>query len=197
MRIDRVEFVTSATEPEQYPWPDRPEVAFAGRSNVGKSSLINTLIDRNSLVRTSKQPGRTRTINFYDLNGEMYLVDLPGYGYARVSKEERYGWGEMIETYLDVRRNLEVLVCIMDLRRGIEEDDEQLIEAAPHFGVQPILVFTKADKLGSSERTQRVRDIADDFGAEPDEFVVFSSEERMGKRQLWRRIENYTGVLDS
>lgn len=197
MRIDRVEFETSATEPDQYPWPDRPEVAFAGRSNVGKSSLINTLVDRKKLVRTSKKPGRTRTINFYDLNGEMYLVDLPGYGFAKVSKEERYGWGEMIDTYLNIRRNLEVLVCIMDLRRGVEEDDRQLIEAAPHFEVQPVLVFTKADKIGSSERNQRIREIADDCGADPDEFVVFSSEQRLGKRELWRRIETFTGVLDS
>jgi len=197
VRIDRVEFETSATEPDQYPWPDRPEVAFAGRSNVGKSSLINTLVDRKKLVRTSKKPGRTRTINFYDLNGEMYLVDLPGYGFAKVSKEERYGWGEMIDTYLNIRRNLEVLVCIMDLRRGVEEDDRQLIEAAPHFEVQPVLVFTKADKIGSSERNQRIREIADDCGADPDEFVVFSSEQRLGKRELWRRIETFTGVLDS
>jgi GTP-binding protein len=197
LRIDHVEFETSATEPDQYPWPDRPEVAFGGRSNVGKSSLINTLVNRKNLVRTSKEPGRTRTLNFYDLNGELYLVDLPGYGYAKVSKEERYGWGEMIETYLDVRRNLEVVVCVLDLRRGIEEDDQQLIEAAPHFGVQPIPVFTKADKVGSSERQQRLREIASRYGGDPEEFVLLSGEDRRGPRDLWSRIEDYTGIIDS
>jgi len=197
VKIKFAEFVTSADDPRQYPPPNRPEIAFAGRSNVGKSSLINTLVERNNLVRTSKEPGRTRRINFYDVNDELYLVDLPGYGYARVSKRERASWGEIIDTYLQVRRNLELLVCIMDLRRGIEADDQRLIEAAPHFGLHPIVVLTKADKLGESERNRRLREIADQYGADPEEFVVFSSTERMGKRELWRRIEEFTGILES
>lgn len=194
MKIKYAEFVTSATEPDQYPPPDRPEVAFAGRSNVGKSSLMNTLLGRKKLVEVSKKPGRTRTINFFDINGEMYFVDLPGYGYAKVSKAEREAWGPMIDTYLNYRRNLDVLVCIMDIRRGVEEDDMQLIEAAPHFGIQPILVFTKADKLGKQARENRRREIADDFGVEPDEILLFSSHDRIGKRELWRRIETLTGI---
>ncbi len=194
MKIKYAEFVTSATEPEDYPWPDRPEVAFAGRSNVGKSSLINTLVERNDLVETSKQPGRTRTVNFFDINDEFYLVDLPGYGYARVSKEQKRAWGPMIETYLDRRPTLEALVCVMDLRRGVEANDLQLIEAAPHFGTQPILVFTKADKLGKQKRRGRRREIADQFGVDPDEILLFSSKERIGKRDLWRRIEELIGI---
>lgn len=194
MKIKEVDFVTSATEPGEYPPPNLPEVAFGGRSNVGKSSLINTLVGRKDLVRVSKRPGRTRTINFYDVNGELYLVDLPGYGYAKVSKSERFGWGEMIESYLSVRRNLRAIVCIMDLRRGIEPDDTQLIEAAPHFGLHPIMVLTKADKLGTSARKNRVREVADEFGAEPDDFVLFSSEERLGKKELWNRIKTITGI---
>ena len=194
MKVQKAEFVTSATEPDQYPRPDRPEIAFAGRSNVGKSSLINTLLGRKNLVRTSKKPGRTRTINFFDVNGEFYLVDLPGYGYAKVSKKERAAWGPMIDSYLDLRPTLEVLVCIMDIRRGVEDDDMQLIEAAPHFGIQPVLVFTKADKLSKQKRQKRRRELAEVFGVEPDEILLFSSEKRIGKRELWRRLEELTGI---
>jgi len=194
VKIKYAKFVKGATEPEDYPFPDRPEIAFAGRSNVGKSSLINALLERKDLVRTSKQPGRTREINFFDINGEFYFVDLPGYGYAQVSKEQREAWGPMIDTYLDVRRNLEALICIMDVRRGVEEDDRQLIEAAPHFETQPILVFTKADKLGKQERHNRQREIAEEFGVEPDGILLFSSNDRIGKRALWRRIEQLIGI---
>jgi GTP-binding protein len=194
VKIEYAEFVTSATEPDQYPWPDRPEIAFGGRSNVGKSSLINTLIERQDLVETSKQPGRTRTINFFDVNDEFYVVDLPGYGYAKVSREERKAWGPMIETYLQQRRNLEAIVCVMDVRRGLEADDLQLIEAAPHFGIQAVPVFTKADKLGKQKRQTRRREIADILGVEPDEILLFSSEERIGKRDLWRRLEPLVGI---
>ena len=196
MKIKFAEFVKSATEPRDYPAPDKPEVAFAGRSNVGKSSLINTLVNRKKLVRTSKKPGRTQTINFYNVNDELYLVDLPGYGYARVSKAERHAWGPMIETYLDMRPNLVGIVCIMDIRRGVEDDDRQLIEAAPHFGVQPILVFTKADKLGKNEREARRREIAREFGhqVDPEELLLFSSKERIGKRALWKQIKSLTGI---
>jgi len=194
VKIEYAEFVTSATEPDQYPWPDRPEIAFGGRSNVGKSSLINTLIERKGLVETSKQPGRTQTINFFDVNDEFYVVDLPGYGYAKVSREERKAWGPMIETYLQQRRSLEAIVCVMDVRRGLEADDLQLIEAAPHFGLQAVPVFTKADKLGTQKRKKRRREIADLLGIEPDEILLFSSEKRIGKRDLWRRLEPLVGI---
>ena len=195
MKISQVEFLKSAEGPLDYPPADRPEIAFAGRSNVGKSSLLNTLVERKKLARVSKQPGRTQLINFFDLNnGEMYLVDLPGYGYASVSKKKKSDWGPMIETYLDRRPNLMGLVCLMDIRRGAEEDDMQLIEAAPHFGIQPILVFTKADKLSKQKRGNRRREIAENFGVSPDEIILFSTKERLGKRALWRRIEQLTGI---
>lgn len=196
MKIKFAEFVKSATEPRDYAAADKPEVAFAGRSNVGKSSLINTLVNRKNLVRTGKKPGRTQTINFFNVNDELYLVDLPGYGYARVSKSERHAWGPMIETYLDIRHSLKALVCIMDIRRGVEDDDLQLIEAAPHFGVQPILVFTKADKLSKNKRKQRRDEIARGFGGEvdPEELLLFSSTERIGKRALWKQIKVLTGI---
>lgn len=195
MKIKNVEFLKSAENPEDYPPPDRPEIAFAGRSNVGKSSLINTLLGRKRLARVSKSPGRTQLINFFDLNdGEMNLVDLPGYGYAKVSKAKRASWGPMIETYLQSRQNLVGLICLMDIRRGMEEDDQQLIEAAPHFGVQPILVFTKVDKLSKQKRRNRRREIAKEFGVDPDELILFSSKDKIGKRELWRRIEALTGI---
>jgi GTP-binding protein len=194
VRIDFAEFVTSADDPRQYPSPDRPEVAFAGRSNVGKSSVINTLVHRKNLVEVSKTPGRTQRINFFNLNDEMYLVDLPGYGYADVPEEEKHAWGPMIDTYLQRRSNLVALVCIIDVRRGIERDDQQLLEAAPHFDLHPIVVFNKVDKLGSQERTQKRRHWADELGTAPDELVFFSSEDGTGKKQLWKRISDFTGI---
>jgi GTP-binding protein len=194
MKINNAEFIKSATATEHFPPPDRPEVAFAGRSNVGKSSLINTMINRKSLVRVSGTPGRTQLINFFEINGEMYLVDLPGYGFAKVPDDIKDGWGPMIENYLSSRPNLTAMVCIMDLRRGVQEDDLQLIEAAPHFGVQPILVFTKADKLNTQKRKQRQINIANQFGVHKDEIILFSSLKRFGMDKVWRRIEELTGV---
>lgn len=194
MKVKNVEFIKSATSPEQFPPPDMPEVAFAGRSNVGKSSLINTLVNRRKLVKTSGKPGRTQLINFFNLNDELYLVDLPGYGFAKVPEEVKNSWGPMIEGYLANRPNLEVLVCIMDLRRGVEDDDFELIHAAPHFGAQPILVFTKADKLGKQARRQKQIDIANQFGVHADEIILFSSLKNSGVDAVWDRIETLTGL---
>lgn len=188
MKIFSAEFVKGATEPKHYPPEDLPEVAFGGKSNVGKSSLINDLVGRKSLVETSKTPGRTREINFFNVNDELYLVDLPGFGYAKVSKSEREAWGPMIENYLQYRRNLVAMVCLIDIRRGVQTQDRQLIQAAPHFGLQPIPVFTKADKLSKHERTNRRREIADDLEVESDELIFYSTEQKMGRDALWRRI---------
>lgn len=194
MKITKAEFVKSATKPSQFPPPDRPEVAFAGRSNVGKSSLINTLLNRKKLVKVSGRPGHTQLVNFFDINDDLYFVDLPGYGFAKVPTEVKDAWGPMIEGYLANRPNLMALVCIMDLRRGVQEDDLQLIHAAPHFNVQPILVFTKADKLNKQKRKQRRIDIANDFGVHKDEIILFSSLNRFGIDRVWQRIEELTGL---
>lgn len=194
MKVKKVEFVKSATEPAQFPLPDKPEVAFAGRSNVGKSSLINTLVNRRKLVKTSGKPGHTQLINFFNLNDELYLVDLPGYGFAQVPEDVKNAWGPMIEGYLANRPNLEVLVCIMDLRRGVQDDDLDLVHAAPHFGAQPILVFTKADKLGKQKRRQKQIDIANEFGVHADEIILFSSLKNVGVDAVWDRIETLTGL---
>ena len=194
MRVHSAEFVKSATRPEEFPPPDHPEVAFAGRSNVGKSSLINVLVNRKKLVRVSKTPGHTQLINFFEVNEELFLVDLPGYGFADVPDDVKDSWGPMIEGYLANRPNLMAIVVIMDLRRGLEEDDLELIEAAPHFGVQPIMVFTKADKLGKQARRQKQFDIANQFGVHADEIILFSSLEKFGIDEVWDRIETITGL---
>ncbi len=194
MKITKAEFIKSATAPEHFPPPDKPEVAFAGRSNVGKSSLINTLLNRKKLVKVSGRPGHTQLVNFFNINDELYFVDLPGYGFAKVPQEIKDAWGPMIEGYLANRPNLTAMVCIMDLRRGVQQDDIELIEAAPHFGVQPILVFTKADKLNKQKRKQRRIDIANEFGVHKDDIILFSSLNRTGVDRVWKRIEELTGL---
>jgi GTP-binding protein len=194
MKIHSAEFVTSAQWPEHWPLCEHPEIAFAGRSNVGKSSLINTLCKRKRLVKTSGKPGHTRTINFFEINGDLSLVDLPGYGFARVSKKERDKWGEMIEAYLAHRECLRGVVCIVDIRRGFEEDDMMLIEAAPHFAFQPILVLTKADKLRKNRRKRRLLEIAGELGCPPEELILFSATEGFGCDEIWDRIIQLTGI---
>lgn len=189
-----VEFVKSATKPSQYAEPIYKEVAFAGRSNVGKSSLINALVNRRQLVKVSGTPGRTQLINFFNINDELSLVDLPGYGFARVPEPIRRQWGKMIEDYLSQRETLCAVVVIMDLRRGVQEDDMQLIEALPHFGIQPILVFTKADKFKRNARKQKRLEIAEFFGVKPAEILLTSSTKKTGLANLWRRILDMTST---
>lgn len=194
MKINSAEFVTSAQWPEQWPLCDYPEIAFAGRSNVGKSSLINTLCHRKRLVKTSGKPGHTRLINFFEINEAVSFVDLPGYGYAKVSKKERDRWGEMIESYLAGRECLRGVVIIIDIRRGFEDDDMMLVEAAPHFAFQPILVLTKADKLGQNKRKRRRHEIAKDLGCDPGDLIPFSSTKGFGRDEVWDRIIQLTGI---
>lgn len=193
-KIQKAEFVKSGTKLAQFPPSDRPEIAFGGRSNVGKSSLINTLVERKSLVRTSKTPGRTQLINFFNVNDALYIVDLPGYGFARVPDSVKQAWGPMIEGYLARRPNLQGIVIVMDLRRGVEEDDMHLIKAAPLFGIQPILVFTKADKFRPNARKARRLELARQLDASPGELILFSSTKGFGQEELWKRIRGLTGL---
>lgn len=194
MKIRSAEFVSSAEWPRDWPPTALPEIAFAGRSNVGKSSLINSLCSRRSLVKTSGKPGRTRTINFFRVNDAVMFVDLPGYGYAAVSKTERAAWGRMIDAYLGGRETLLGVVCIADLRRGFEEDDMMLVKAAPEFGVQPILVVTKADKLKTNARANAQRKLAKDLGCKPSDLILYSSTEGWGRDELWDRIAQLGGL---
>lgn len=194
LKITKAEFAGAGTKPEHFPPSDRPEVAFGGRSNVGKSSLINTLVNRKKLVRTSKTPGHTQTVNFFNINDELYVVDLPGYGFAKVPESVKAAWGPMVQNYLGSRQDLRAIVVVMDLRRGVQEEDFELIMAAPHFGIQPILVFTKADKFKRNAREQRRREIAADIEADPRELILFSSTKGIGQDVLWEKIRLLTGV---
>lgn len=192
--LRKVEFLKSATKRHHFPEGDVPEVVFAGRSNVGKSSLINALVGRKSLVKVSGTPGRTQLINFFNINDALYLVDLPGYGFAQVPHSVKEDWGRMIEGYLGDRKQLRTMVMIMDLRRGVEEDDQQLLESLPHYGIQPILVFTKADKYGRNAMFQRRREIAESLSWPAEELLLVSSLKRTGLKELWKRICDLAGV---
>ena len=189
MVIKNVEFIKSATRPAHYPEGDLPEIAFAGRSNVGKSSLINVLVNRKSLVRTSSTPGRTQLINFFDVNGEFTLVDLPGYGFAKVPLAVKKQWGPMMETYLSKRSNLRGVVLILDVRRTPVAEDVQMLQWLTAYAVKPIIVVTKCDKLSKLERAKQVTIISRTLGVDKSELSFFSALSREGKDAIWTRIE--------
>lgn len=194
MIVKSADFVTSAVNPSQYPEALHPEAAFAGRSNVGKSSLINTLVNRKRLVKTSSTPGRTQLINFFTVNDRISLVDLPGYGYARVPASVRRNWGPMIETYLKGRETLKAVVLIMDIRRipGIEE--QNFIDWLKLYHRTPILVLTKADKLSKSAQKKQRQAIGAAIGVDESVLILFSAKTRVGKPEVWSAIER--AVLD-
>ncbi len=184
-----VEFIKSAFEKKHYPPPDRPEVAFAGKSNVGKSSLLNTLVNRRKLARISSTPGRTQAINFFRFGKTLYLVDLPGYGFAKVPTKIKKSWGLMVEEYLRIRETLKAVVVILDIRRDPSSGDEDLINWLNHYHIEPILVLTKADKI-SRQQTKRRADLI--TGSLKDVSfttpVIFSSHTRQGVKELWEII---------
>ncbi len=190
MIVKTAEFVTSAVKPSQYPAPCGPEVAFAGRSNVGKSSLINTLVGRKRLVKTSSTPGRTQLINFFTVNDTLSLVDLPGYGYAKVPESVRRKWGPMIETYLKGRESLKAVVLILDIRRtpGIEE--KNFIDWLALYHRPAILVVTKADKLSASKRKNQRHAIGQALDMDPSTLILFSAKTRLGKAAVWEAIDS-------
>ncbi len=193
-RIKSAEFVTSAVKPDQYPAPERPEVAFAGRSNVGKSSLINTLLERRRLAKTSTTPGRTQLINFFLVNGTLSFVDLPGYGYAKVPPELRRKWGPMVETYLSGRDVLKAVVLLMDIRRTPLVEELNFIDWLRQYGIAMIPVLTKCDKLSKTEQQKQRRKAAEGLGLEPEDLILFSAKTRQGKVTLWQRILAATNV---
>lgn len=188
MNIKSAAFVTSAVKPSQYPRPSGSEVAFAGRSNVGKSSLINTLLGRKNLVRTSSTPGRTQTINFFLINDSFFFVDLPGYGYAKVPVEVRKSWGPMVEKYLNAREGLRTVVVILDIRRIPNQADHDLLDWLAHYKIPEILVLTKADKLKKNKQARQRALIAEDISKSPSSLILFSAATGVGKQQLWKAI---------
>jgi len=192
--VKTTEFITSATKPPHYPPGDMPEIAFAGRSNVGKSSLINVLLNRKNLVRTSSTPGRTQLINFFMVNGEFMLVDLPGYGFAKVPLAVKKQWGPMMETYLSSRENLRVVVLILDIRRVPTAEDRQMLEWLRAYSVSPLLVVTKCDKVSKNERARQAALIARTLEVEKSELHFFSALSKDGKDAVWQEIERLLAV---
>jgi len=192
-----IEFLTSAFKEGQYPSADRPEIAFAGRSNVGKSSLINVLVNRKKLARTSSTPGRTQSINFFRFGETLYLVDLPGYGFARVPVKVRQSWRQMVETYLEHRETLKAVVVILDIRRDPAAGDIDLLHWLNHYQITPIIVLTKADKLSRQQARQRAGLIAGGLaGMSPAEPIVFSAKTRQGKEEIWKQIRASAGLFE-
>jgi GTP-binding protein len=189
MIIKSAEFVKSAIKPSQYPPAILPEIAFAGRSNVGKSSLINALVNRKHLVKTSRTPGRTQLINFFNINGIFSFVDLPGYGYAKVPKSIRKTWGPMIETYLSARKALKGVVLIMDIRRIPYQEELNFVEWLDRFGLPNILILTKMDKLSKTKQIKQQHSIAETLDVAKDDLILFSAKSRQGKDSVWKAIQ--------
>ncbi|EAD5683551.1 TPA: ribosome biogenesis GTP-binding protein YihA/YsxC [Listeria monocytogenes] len=190
MDVNNVELIISAVRPEQYPETDLPEYALAGRSNVGKSSFINTMIRRKSMARISQKPGKTQTLNFYKIEEALFFVDVPGYGFAKVSKTEREKWGVMIETYITSREQLRGVIQIVDLRHKPTEDDRMMYEFLKYYDIPVIVVATKADKIPRSKWQKNAKIVRETLDFNPDDkFVLFSSETKMGKDEAWQFIK--------
>jgi GTP-binding protein len=191
MNVNNVSLEAVAVKKAQYPESGLPEIAFAGKSNVGKSSLINTMINRKALARTSQNPGKTRTINFYNVENALYFVDLPGYGYAKASKSEIEKWGKMIEDYLIKREQLKAIVLLVDIRHEPGENDRMMYDWLKHYGHDIIIVATKSDKLKRSQLPKHKKMLSEAFGLSKDDILIpFSSENKSGKDELWAVLED-------
>jgi ribosome biogenesis GTP-binding protein YsxC/EngB len=190
MKIEKAEYVISAVSGAQYPSGNLPEIALAGRSNVGKSSLINRLVNRKDLARTSSKPGKTRTLNFYLINEQFFFVDVPGYGFARVSMAEREKWGTMIESYLLGRPQLKGVLLIVDLRHPPTEDDRMMYDFLRHYAIPAVVVATKADKISRGRWQNHLKTVKDQLKVDPkDPVILFSAETGVGTEEVWREIE--------
>ncbi|AMW99521.1 MULTISPECIES: ribosome biogenesis GTP-binding protein YihA/YsxC [Rummeliibacillus] len=190
MKVNNVEMVISAVGPKQYPEDGLPEFALAGRSNVGKSSFINRMIGRKSMARISSKPGKTQTLNFYKIEEQLFFVDVPGYGYAKVSKTEREAWGKMIEQYLTGRSILKAVVQIIDIRHEPTDDDCMMYDFLKHYNIPTIVIATKADKIKKGNYEKHKKIIKEVLDMDPnDPLILFSSEKGMGMEQAWAEIE--------
>lgn len=191
MKVHNVEMVISAVRPDQYPEDGLPEFALAGRSNVGKSSFINRMIGRKALARISSKPGKTQTLNFYKIEEQLFFVDVPGYGYAKVSKTEREAWGKMIERYITGREVLRAVVLIVDLRHSPTNDDCMMYDFLKHYNIPCIVVATKADKIPKGKWDKHKKVVKETLNMDSeDSLIVFSSDTGLGFEQAWEEIEN-------
>jgi GTP-binding protein len=192
MKVTSSNIVISAVKPEQYPETELPEFALAGRSNVGKSSFINKMLGRKGLARISSKPGKTQTLNFYLINEILHFVDVPGYGYAKVSKSERAAWGRMIETYITSRSQLKAVIQIVDLRHPPSKDDVMMYDFLKHHEIPCIIIATKADKIpkGKWQKHLKVTRETLDFDKN-DHMLLFSSETGAGKDEAWALLESF------
>ncbi len=188
MKIISAEFIKSATKPSEYPPGNLPEVAIAGKSNVGKSSLINALVNRKNLAKTSSSPGRTQVINFFRVNDALSLVDLPGYGYAKVSLEVRETWKPMVESYLQTRNEIRLVILIVDSRRGTSPDDLALLDWLDYHRIPSLIVLTKADKLSQFERARQKKALGQQPLLTGKTLSFFSAVTGEGKEDLWSWI---------
>jgi GTP-binding protein len=192
MKVTSSNIVISAVRPEQYPETELPEFALAGRSNVGKSSFINKMLNRKGLARISSKPGKTQTLNFYLINEILHFVDVPGYGYAKVSKSERAAWGKMIETYITAREQLKAVVQIVDLRHPPSKDDVLMYEFLKHHNIPCVIIATKADKIPKGKWQKHLKVTRETLDLDPnDHLLLFSSETGEGKDKAWALLQSF------
>jgi GTP-binding protein len=190
MQIKSAQYEVTAVNPRQYPAHFWPEIAWVGRSNVGKSSIINALLNRKNLARVADTPGKTRVINFYNVNNQLYLVDLPGYGYAKVSKAEKEAWTEMIETYLKTREQLQLIVMLVDIRHAPSADDQLMYNWLASQAKPKLIIATKADKVPVTKVPERLREIRATLGMnETETLIPFSAVSKLGRSEVWQQIQ--------
>ncbi len=193
MNVTKAEMIITAGFSSQFPEHEMPEIAFAGKSNVGKSSLLNTMLNRRALARTSSQPGKTQTINFYSVQDTFMFVDLPGYGYAKVSKTDRERWGKLIEGYLEKRPQLKKIVLLIDIRHEVGNNDKMMYDWIKHYHDEVIVVATKMDKIKRSQVQKHLSVIRKGLNLMPEDTLIgFSAETKQGKDELWKCIEEIT-----
>ncbi|OUP03106.1 YihA family ribosome biogenesis GTP-binding protein [Drancourtella sp. An210] len=190
MVIKNVELETVCGITSRLPENEKPEIAFAGKSNVGKSSLINALMNRKSLARISATPGKTQTINFYNINQELYLVDLPGYGYAKVSEKEKIAWGKMIERYLHESKQLRAVFLLIDIRHDPSANDKMMYEWILNQGYQPVIIATKLDKIKKSQIQKQLKVLRQGLGLVSGTTIIpFSSQTKQGRDEIWQFVD--------
>ena len=196
MKITSAQFIKSAVWPPQYPPATMPEIAFVGRSNVGKSSLINTLVGRKNLAKTSNTPGRTQLINFFTINEKISFVDLPGYGFAKVPQSVKKDWGDMMESYLKERQSLCLVIFILDIRRDPSDDDVSLRDWLTHYRIPYLYILTKSDKLSNNQAIARKRAIEKILQISSEKKpILFSAKTQKGKTDILDFLENHLNAL--